>query len=112
MTCTITNIARFASAELTLGGLTVLSGTNGSGMTTIAKALYAAVKSEIALSHDGRFAGDCSHIITPPCVEDSPANRRLAERAFSAEFGGQPCQLHPSRKDESRVVWSLPLHLQ
>jgi len=101
MTCTITNIARFASAELTLSGLTVLSGTNGSGMTTIAKALYAAVKSEIALSHDGRFSGDCSHIITPPCVEDSPANRRLAERAFSAEFGGQLANFtHPEKMSQ------------
>jgi len=98
MTCTITNIARFASAELTLSGLTVLSGTNGSGMTTIAKALYAAVKSEIALSHDGRFSGIIEASKHPPCVEDSPASRTLAERAFSAEYGDQLANFtHPQK---------------
>jgi len=174
MTYSITNIARFASAELTLSGLTVLSGTNGSGTTTIAKALYAAVKSEIALSqhcneekvellariaallaamyaqdhaavpidgalkeriihlerlcdhissgdgdlrpalalclqlmeeepiqeflsHDGHFADDLAKMIEalkrPLSVEDSPATRTLAERAFRAEFGDQLANL-------------------
>ena len=47
-----TNIGRFETVELELNGLTVTTGTNGCGKTTLGKALYAATKCETYLLHN------------------------------------------------------------
>ncbi|MDY0289194.1 MAG: AAA family ATPase [Sphaerochaeta sp.] len=47
-----TNIGRFEKVELELNGLTVISGNNGCGKTTLGKALYAATKCETYLLHN------------------------------------------------------------
>ena len=40
----LTNIARVEYADITLNGITVVAGANGSGKSTISKSLYAALE--------------------------------------------------------------------